>query len=81
MARRITRTRATEMIKEQGHRFYTVTWTTRAGAEMTINCVSRKDCVTRLGYIRAKVVRGPWKSVDPRTMSKLIMGGVTYNIR
>lgn len=78
--RRITRTAATELIKEQGYRFYTVTWKTRAGVEKTINCSSKKDCVTRLGYIRAKVAKGGYKSVDPRTMSKLVIGGHTYRV-
>lgn len=78
--RRITRSEAVELIKEQGYRFYTVTWITRAGNEMTINCSSRKDCVTRLGYIRAQIPRQGWKSVDPRTMSKLIIGGQTYRV-
>lgn len=76
----ITRSEALELIKERGYRFYTVTWTTRGGHERTINCSSRKDCMSRLGYIKAKMSKGGYKSVDPRTISKLIMGGVTYNV-
>lgn len=78
MEQRISRTEATNLICAKGYKFYTVTWITRGGYEKTINCSSKKDCITRLGYIRAKVSRGGYKSVDPRTISRLVMGGVTY---
>lgn len=80
--RSINRTTALNKIKENPGKFFTVTWVTKAGVEKTVNCLTKKDCETKLGYVRAYVPAAKgYKSIDPRTITAISIAGNNYRIR
>lgn len=77
----ITKTKALELINAFGYSFYTVTWKTKAGETKTVNCCSKKNSQSKLGYIRANVPGQGMKSIDPRTISELKIKGEFYKVK
>lgn len=79
---RITRTKAVEKIDNSKGRFFTPTFTTKAGNERTINCNFKKGSVTKLGHLRVYSMQDKgYRSVDPRTISKLVIDKQVFKVK
>lgn len=79
---RITRTKAVEAIENSKGRFFTTTFTTKAGNERTINCNFKKGNVTKLGHLRVNSIQDKGlRSVDPRTISKLVINNQIFKVK
>ncbi len=79
---RISKTKAVELIENAGGRFVTVTFIKKNQQERTINCIVKKNPMTRAGYIRVYSIPDKgYKSVDPRTITKLVKDKQIYNIK
>lgn len=79
---KISRTEAVELINNTKGRIFTVQFTKKKGEERIMNCNKRTGGPTKLGYIPVNdLVNKGIRNVDPRTISKLVISGTTYEVK
>ena len=80
--RTISRTKAVNLIDSTKGRFFTVTFLNKGGIPRTINCNTKKDNKSALGYIRVYSFKDKgYRSVNPHTITELSFGGTIYKVR
>lgn len=78
----VSKTEAVDLIEKNGGKFATVTFTKNNGEERTINFNRSKSGTTKLGYLRVFDVKElGFKSVNPRTISALSIGGKKLTVK
>ena len=78
----ISKTKAVTIMNESKGRFVTVTYIKKDKTERTINCIVRKYSMTKAGYIRVYSVQDKgYRSVDPRTINKLVANKEVFKVK
>jgi len=79
--KKISKSRAVELMQNSGGKFFTVTFEKADGTDRTMNGrVRKKDFMSRQGYVLVRIAGNKTRSVNPRTISALKINKQSFRV-
>lgn len=77
---KVNKTQASELLKNSGGKFVTITFTKKNNQPRTINCIIPKKQTSSLGYLTVKERGKDYKNVNLQTISAFKANRQNYTV-